>query len=284
MKKFILNADGFGESKDINRAVLECYKYGLLKSVSITPNGDAFDEAVNDIIPNCPEIGVGIHLNITKGKSLCSDLKTLTDENKKFNNSFLMILLKTYLPKNEEFMQEIEREFRNQIEKTMSKTPVSHIDSQEYIHAIPKIFKMVCRLAKEYNIRYVITHHEKPYFVPDAMRHLTLRYLVNFFIHKFLNIINVINEVSLRINKLRTNNYLIGVSYNAMMDSLAVHYGLKDIKAKQTVVEVVIHPKRYEEGQVDGCFGEFILAKNQKLKDKIEGLGYLITNYVKKET
>ena len=72
------------------------------------------------------------------------------------------------------------------------------------------------------------------------------------------------NEVILRINKLRTNDYLIGVSYNSMMNALTVSYGMKNIKSKKTVIEVVIHPRRYEEGLVDWAFEEFLLAKNQK--------------------
>ena len=45
MKKFILNADDFGMSKAYNRAVLEGYESGILKSTSLTANGEAFEEA-----------------------------------------------------------------------------------------------------------------------------------------------------------------------------------------------------------------------------------------------
>ena len=48
-KKFILNADDFGLSKDLNRAVLEGYQAGLLKSASLVANGEAFDEAIGII-------------------------------------------------------------------------------------------------------------------------------------------------------------------------------------------------------------------------------------------
>ena len=39
-KKFILNADDFGMSLAFNRAVLEGYSEGLLKSTSLAANGE----------------------------------------------------------------------------------------------------------------------------------------------------------------------------------------------------------------------------------------------------
>ena len=71
MKKyFILNADDFGMSKYYNKAVLEGYINGFLKSASLCANGEAFMAAINDIIPECPELSIGVHLNIIEGKAL----------------------------------------------------------------------------------------------------------------------------------------------------------------------------------------------------------------------
>jgi predicted glycoside hydrolase/deacetylase ChbG (UPF0249 family) len=89
-KKFILNADDFGLSTAHNRAILEGYQSGLLKSASLLANTEGFEEAVSSIIPQCPELGVGIHLNVMEGKSLCEDLTTLTDKDGNFNNSYII--------------------------------------------------------------------------------------------------------------------------------------------------------------------------------------------------
>ena len=45
-------------------------------------------------------------------------------------------------------------------------------------------------------------------------------------------------------------------------------------------VEALIHPSRYEDGTVNNHFDEFLLTKNKKLKEKLEKLGFEITNYV----
>lgn len=283
-KKFILNADDFGLSNDLNRAVLEGYQAGLLKSASLTANGVAFDEAVEKILPQCPGLGVGIHLNIIEGKSLCSDVTTLTDKNGNFNNSYVQLLIKSYEPKNKIFLEEVEREFRRQIEKVMSKTKVTHIDSHVHTHSIPKIFDIVCRLAKEYGIKQVRTQFEKPYIVPDIKKHTNLVYPINLIKVILLNTFTHINRAVILKYQLRTNDFLIGVSYTSMMDSLTVSYGVAAIHNKNAVVEALIHPCRYEDGTIDNHFDEYMLTKNKKLKDKIENLGFEISNYVEKES
>lgn len=270
-------------SKAFNRAVLEGYSEGLLKSASLTANGEAFDEAVNSIIPKCPDLGVGIHLNIIEGKSLCEDVFALTDSEGNFCNSYVQLLLKSYGRQKKEFLDQVEREFRVQIEKVMSGTKVSHIDSHVHVHSIPRIFEIVCRLAKEYGIKQVRTQFEKPYIIPDLHKHLTAKYPVNLIKVILLNTFTLFNESAVEKWGLNTNDYLIGVAYTSMMDSLSVSYGVMSVRYNDVTVETLIHPCRYEDGIVDNHFTEFLITKNKKLKDKIENLGFEITNYVEKE-
>ena len=282
-KRFILNADDFGMSSAFNRAIMEGYEGGILKSASLVPNGEAFDEAVNVVIPKCPDLGVGIHLNIIEGQSICEDVDTLTDEKWNFNNSYTQLLCKAYNPKEKEFLPQVEREFRRQIEKVLSKTKVTHIDSHVHVHSIPRIFDLVCRLAREYDIHQVRTQFERPYIIPDLHKHLTLKYPINLIKVALLDTFTIINEGTINDYGLQTNDYLIGVTYTSMMDALAVSYGLMAIKYDNITVEALIHPCRYEDGTIDNHFSEFLITKNKKLKDKIESLGFEITNYAEKK-
>lgn len=283
-KKFILNADDLGLSKELNRAVLEGYQGGILKSASIVANGATFDEAINSILPQCPDLAVGIHLNVTKGVSLCEDVTELINEKGEFNNSYIELFWKAYNPRNKEFLPQLEREFRRQIEKIMAKTKVTHIDSHKHIHAIPKIFDLVCRLAKEYGIQQVRTHFEKPYIVPDLQKHLKWKYLRNFFKVFVFSLFTIFNETSIHKYELKTNDYLIGLIYTSMIDALTISYGSMAIKYDNVTVEALIHPCRYEDGTINNHFDEYMLTKNKKLKDKLEHLGYEITNYAKKDS
>ena len=283
-KRFILNADDFGMSKAFNRAVLEAYSEGLLKSASLTPNGLAFDDAVNAIIPKCSGLGVGIHLNIIEGKSLCEDASTLTDPNGNFCNSYGQLLLKSYNPKEKDFLSDVEREFRLQIEKVLAVTSPTHIDSHVHTHSIPKIFELVCRLANEYGIKQIRTQFERPYIIPDLHKHLTFKYPINLIKVALLDTFTFFNETTALKWGLKTNDYLIGVAYTSMMDALAVSYGVMAANRDNITIETLIHPCRYDDGTIDNHFTEFMITKNKKLKEKIENMGFEITNYVEKDS
>ncbi len=278
-KKFILNADDFGMSEAFNRAVLEGYSSGILRSASLVANGNAFEEAWKKIIPACPNLGVGIHLNVIEGKSLHSGLDCLTDKNGNFNNSFGKLLIKSLNTKDNTFMEQLEKEFRAQIEEVLKHTGVSHIDSHVHVHSIPKIFELVSKLAKEYQIKQIRTQYEKPYIIPSVFKHLTIKYPINLIKVALLNGFTLINKNTVQKYNLHTNKYLLGVAYTSMMDSLTVSHGLMAIKPDKTIAEALIHPCRYEDEIIDGHFTEFQITKNLKLKEKIEMLGYEITNY-----
>ena len=278
--KFVLNADDFGMSNAYNRAILEGYSSGILKSASLVANGEAFEEAWRNIIPACPDLGVGIHLNIIEGKSLSLNLDRLTDDDGKFNNSYVQLLLKSYNKKDTVFMEQVEKEFRAQIEEVMRHTKVTHIDSHVHVHSIPPIFELVCKLAKEYRIKQVRTQFERPYIIPDVNRHLTMKYPINLIKVVLLDFFTGINKKKLREYELNTNDYLIGVAYTSMMTALTVSYGLLAVrKCENITAEALIHPCRYEDGTIDNHFIEFQITKNMKLKDKIEKMGFEISNY-----
>lgn len=273
-KKFILNADDFGLNKEINRAVVEAYNNGFLKSASLCANGEAFDSAINEIMPECHNLCVGVHLNIIEGKALNSfeKINLLVNSEGIFNNGFVSLLLKS---NDKTFLAQVELEFRSQIEKIMQQTNVIHIDSHVHTHAIPNLFKLTCKLAKEYNIPFVRTQFEQPYLIPDIFKHTNFKYPVNIIKIALLNYFSIKNKQILKEYNLKTNDYLIGVGYTGLMDDSAVEYGLKAVTDEAVLVESLIHPF-YSEIKHSK---EFNLAKNSELKYKISKLGFEITNY-----
>ncbi len=274
-KRFILNADDFGMSMAYNDAVLDGYSKGLLKSASICANGEYFDDAVGRVIKKAENLSVGIHLNIIEGKSL-TDCPLLTDENGVFNNGYIAMILKSY---NKEFMLQVEKEFRAQIEKIMGSIKVDHIDSHVHTHAIPNIFKLTAQLAKEYGIHYIRTQSEKFYVVPSIQKHLNLKYPPNILKIILLKTFTMINKPLVKKLGLTTNDYLIGVGYTGMMDELTLYEGLKVIN-KDCVAEALIHPCKYQEMINDSHHSEYLITQNEELKEKIvNNLDFDIVNH-----
>ena len=176
------------------------------------------------------------------------------------------------------FIKDVETEFRAQIEKVQEKTKIDHIDSHVHTHAIPQIFKLVVKLAKEYDIPYVRTQFEKPYFVPDIKKHLSFKYLVNILKIILLNTFTLINKCCLKNSGLKTNDYLIGVGYTGMMDSKTVEYGLKVLK-NNFIAEALIHPCEYSSEITDNHSIEFSITQDTDLKNKIQNMDIEIVSH-----
>lgn len=278
-KKFILNADDFGMSKAFNKAVLDGYNNGFLTSASICANGDTFDSAVNEIIPECPNLGIGVHLNIIEKQSLQDFTNTslLTDLDGNFKNGYLKLIA---LSDDPLFLEQTEKEFRLQIEKVLNCTKVDHIDSHVHTHAIPKIFELTCKLAKEYGIEQVRTQAEKFYVIPDIKKHLNIKYPPNILKVILLNHFTNINKEIIKQYGLKTNDYIIGVGYTGLMDDKTIQYGLSAIK-ENAVVEALIHPCNFTSAKLQKNQHqiEFNITQNMDLRDKIQRLGFEITNY-----
>src|ERR1700712_792456 len=64
--RLILNADDFGLTPGINRAIAELHAAGALTSATLMANGPAFDDAVTTAHAN-PTLGIGCHSLLTDG-------------------------------------------------------------------------------------------------------------------------------------------------------------------------------------------------------------------------
>ena len=267
---FILNADDLGMTKTRNEAIFDACRKGFLKSASICVNGDEFDDAVKNVIYQCPELGIGVHLNIIEGRALIPKT-SLTDSSGNFRFGFIQLLLRL---RNKKILEDVEREFRAQIEKGLEKTKFDHLDSHIHIHGIPEIFKIAATLAKEYGIPCIRTQYEKRYIVPDNKKNVTPAFPVNQIKILLLNTFTRKNRKVLEYSH-KTNDFLIGVGYTAMMDSRTIEYGLKKLIQKQDnlVVEALFHPDAKRQN------GEYQIPFDRELEEKIKTMGFKITNY-----
>ena len=272
-KNFILNADGFGLSKHENQAVLEGYINGFLTSASLCVNSDAFNSAVHDIIPDCPNLGVGIQLNILTNKAL-TPCSLLTNSNNEFDKSFWYVFFNR---KKQELLTQIETEFKAQIEKAKNETKICHINSKGHIHAIPEVFEIVCKLATEYDSPYIRTCFEELYFVPQIITHINLTYFRNLITWGFLQRFSKHNKKIAKKYNIKTNDYIIGINYKNLMSKEAIESGLRMLD-QDCIVECVINPCKYGKTR-NNRTEEFLLTQDMTFKDTISRLGYNLTNY-----
>lgn len=152
MKSLIVNADDFGLTEGVNRAILEGHENGIITSTTLMANGMAFDSAVAAALA-APKLGVGVHLNLTHGPpvSSASRVSSIVTPGGTFYPG-PGILARRVLTRKAK-LSDVESELRNQIEKIASAgIRITHLDGHKHIHLLPPIFSVVLKLAHEYGI------------------------------------------------------------------------------------------------------------------------------------
>ncbi len=160
MKKLIINADDFGLSRSVNRGIITAHRKGVVTSATIMVNTPGFSEAVSRAKEN-PSLGVGVHLNLYRGKPLSNpaSIPSLVCRDGNFFASSKLVK-KIYLKKINP--KEVQRELKAQIVKVReSGIAITHLDSEKHFHIFPIISSVVIKLADYFNIRKIRLPDEK---------------------------------------------------------------------------------------------------------------------------
>ncbi len=158
--RLIVRGDDMGYTHSGNEALIKCYKEGIEKSIEVIVASPWFPEAVKLLQQN-PKVDVGVHLAITseweniKWRPL-SNCPSLKDSNGYFHP--FVFPNENYpgqsIKENAWKIDDVEKEFRAQIEMAIKKIPrISHISSHMYCTGISDEVKVLTKkLAKEYKI------------------------------------------------------------------------------------------------------------------------------------
>jgi len=155
LKQAIVNADDFGLTTEINQGIIRAFKEGIVTSTSLSANGVAFLEAVA-FIKTTPPLDVGIHLTLVEERPVLppQTIPSLVDNTGRFRKK-AQIFFVDYL-KGKISMQEVKREFHAQAKKILDQgISITHIDSHQHIHILPKIADITIELAEEYGIKFI---------------------------------------------------------------------------------------------------------------------------------
>jgi hopanoid biosynthesis associated protein HpnK len=148
----IINGDDLGFSPGVNRAIIEAHTRGVLTSTSLMVTGAAFEEAVA-LAKAHPNLGVGLHLTLGKGKSVLphAQIPHLVDADGNFPNN--TDRAGVYYQFSASAQRELALEIRAQLEKFRSTgLKLSHVDGHRHIHSNPVVLKALVALADEFDI------------------------------------------------------------------------------------------------------------------------------------
>ncbi len=154
--RIIINADDFGLSSAVNEAVFAGARDGVLTSATIMSNMPGFEEAIIGA-KEIEQLGVGVHLNLLRGKPLSDpkSIHTLVDKRGEFIGNVLKLwtgfALGVIKPEH------VELELSAQIQRVIDSGILpTHFDSERHLHhLIPKFGLIACRLAKKFKVKHI---------------------------------------------------------------------------------------------------------------------------------
>lgn len=163
MKRLIVNADDFGLTHGVNRAIVACHERGMVSSATIMTTGACFDEAVA-LAAQMPRMSVGCHVVLVDGEPLlpANDVRSLlAPGTNRFYQSIVEVLRAVAVGRFRP--EEIEAEAGAQFARLQrSNIEVSHFDAHKHTHMFPSILKPLLRAACAHGISAVRNPFEAP--------------------------------------------------------------------------------------------------------------------------
>ncbi|HEY1994921.1 MAG TPA: ChbG/HpnK family deacetylase [Edaphobacter sp.] len=154
--QLIINADDFGLTPGVNRAIAELHQAKALTSATLMATGAAFDDAVAIAHAN-PALGVGCHILLTDGTPVSppKSIPTLLGpDGKSFRPSlvdFIQALLRGVIREDD-----IEREAVAQVQKLQcAGIRVTHLDTHKHTHLFPAVTRPLLRIAERCSVRAI---------------------------------------------------------------------------------------------------------------------------------
>lgn len=185
MRRLIINADDFGLTRGVNRAIVRGHVEGVVTSTTLMANAGAFGDAV--LLAAAFERGkggpgsVGCHVVLIDGEPLLTPdrVRSLVDGGGAFRNSLSSFAGQTMCGRLK--AEEIEAEAAAQIQKIQSAgIRLSHFDAHKHAHMFPSVLKPLLRSARNCGVRAVRNPFApvKPLAFAHLMRrpHLWKRY------------------------------------------------------------------------------------------------------------
>jgi predicted glycoside hydrolase/deacetylase ChbG (UPF0249 family) len=149
----IINADDFGYSPSVNRAIVQAFDEGLVSSTTLMANMPGFEEACGLAHERKLLAHVGVHLVLSEGEPLTDEMRRCRrycDSSGRFFRGARAFWLSS------SDRATVALELRAQIERCRNQgVPLTHADSHHHVHTDPAPGPIVRRIALDLGIPHV---------------------------------------------------------------------------------------------------------------------------------
>lgn len=134
--KLIMNADDFGLTTEVNRAIIKCMEHGVVKATTLMVNQPGTTDAINLIKQGKVNGDVGLHLTLTSGRPILprQAVPDLVDENGCFLSNLDLTNKETI--DLEQVSNELFAQYQYAID---SGVKLSHVDSHHFAATLPRL-------------------------------------------------------------------------------------------------------------------------------------------------
>lgn len=154
----VINADDFGKSEEVNRAILEAFEKKFITRTTLMVNMPCADEAVRLAKERGLSDKIGLHLNLTEGRPLTDEIRAnpfFCDKEGNFHALFHSGVKSRLYMKGRERRQVYE-ELKAQLEKYKAYgLTLWHVDSHHHVHTDYPVYRELKRLSREYSFASV---------------------------------------------------------------------------------------------------------------------------------
>ena len=241
--RWIVNADDFGLTEGVNRAVAELAAGRALTSATLMADGKAFEDAVR-ISAAEPNFGVGCHVVLVDGKPCAppSEVPSLLGRGKRLRDSLPRFVAELQAGRISE--HEIEAEACAQIGRLQAAgLRVTHLDTHKHTHLFPRVARPLLRAAMRSGIPAIRNPFEQTWS-SRLTRGAVLRKLEIAILRNFQRSFHQL----LRASGLRSPDGSIGVSATGKLDAASLQQLLD--QAPPGTWELVCHPG-YNDASLD---------------------------------
>jgi len=159
VRRLIVNADDFGLTAGVNRAIVETHIGGVVSSATLMANGARFEDAVT-AARSAPNLSVGCHVVLVDGTpvsppgALDTLLAIRSAEPDKFYSSLSAFAARAMLGgfDRDQLVAEVTAQIRK-IQATG--LPVTHLDTHKHAHIFPEILAALLRAARICGVRAI---------------------------------------------------------------------------------------------------------------------------------
>ncbi|HEH6785652.1 TPA: chitin disaccharide deacetylase [Clostridioides difficile] len=146
MTKIIINADDFGYCEAVNYGIISAHNNGIVRSTSMMANMPGVEHGVGLLKEN-KTLNCGVHMTLSCGIPLLSNLKTIVDK----DGFFIRRITDEIIEKMD--CDEIYRELCAQIDRVKGLgIDISHLDSHHHIHTLVSLKPVVEKIVTKYNL------------------------------------------------------------------------------------------------------------------------------------